>query len=521
MDWRRTKVVALVVLAAFLNGRVVAIDVHHYSIGGPGLECFRFAVFTDTHARSDPAKNAVIAQAVDKVIEINSDDDLRNDISFVVVSGDLIHGETKDNGDWKGENDYRLEYEQIKLQLERLKPPPPAGAGIQYIPLIGNHDVWFNFDDYAVADAPPDFPGELFADFFGPQFDELSTELPGFSKQESMPPTNPYSAVFPAPLFQNFAFDFGPHHFICLDFCARDDFDFIQEGMIPRLKKLTGYADLHDFDFGTWSWLADHLAQCAAAGIEDVVIFTHHPPIYQLEREQGAPPVLNIPSPGVVPTASPAQIKGEAHILRDPAGTLTGKTLSSFRAGPDFLTWDGRFIFDGTEADRITGDVILGFNTYEYDGRAEYELFAPLFADHGINIVHWFAGHYHLKGFEWTDTTLNTDVTVVPSITPATRMSTIEFDGSVRINEQPGAVVTPRNNLHGSMAIVQVNALSGADCNGDGCTNFTDFADAVLRWSVGPSEAPAEPLPPGRMLNMIDLAAWAEHWLEGCAGGSG
>lgn len=480
MDGQKLKTLACVALAVFLSNSSSAIDVHHYAIGGSGLECFRFAILTDTHARSEPAKNAKIAQAVETVIEINSDDDLRNDISFVVVLGDLIQGEAREDDTWKGEEDYRLEYEQIKTQLERLKAPPPAGAGVHYIPLIGNHNVWFNFDDYTIIADPPDYPEELFADFFAPQFAELSIDLAGWAKQDSMPPANPYDPAFPAPIFQNFAFDFGGYHFICLDFCARDDFDFMQEGAIPRLKKLTGYADLHDFELGTWRWLSDHLAGCAEAGIDNVVVFNHHPPIHQMELEQGNPPVLTVPYPGFVPTASPALINGEAHILHDPGGMLAGRTLSSFRTGPDFLSWDGRLIFDDTQADRITGDVILGFNTQEYDGRAEYELFAPLFAAHGINIVHWFAGHYHLKGFEWTDSALNTGVTMVPSVVPATKMYTIEFDGSLRLNDQPGAVVTPHDNLNGSVAIVSVNAMTGADCNGDGCTNFADFARAVL-----------------------------------------
>ncbi len=151
MDWPRRKCVALVALAVFLTNCALGVDVHNYTIGGPGLECFKFAVLTDLHALSDPAKNTIIAQAVDKIIEINSDDDPRNDISFVIVLGDLIQGEARGDGTWKGENDYRLEYEQIKMQLERLKAPPPAGAGIHYIPMIGNHNVWFNFDDYALV----------------------------------------------------------------------------------------------------------------------------------------------------------------------------------------------------------------------------------------------------------------------------------------------------------------------------------------------------------------------------------
>jgi len=340
----------------------------------------------------------------------------------------------------------------------------------------------------------------------------LSLELSGWVKQQAMPVANPYNPLFPPPVFQNFAFVFGPYHFICLDFCARDDFDFIAEGFIPRLKKLTGYGDLHDFPFGTWQWLSDHLSQCAALGIKDVVVFTHHPPVYQMEVESGNSPVLTVPAPGLVPLASPAEIKGEAHIVFDPGGLLTGKTLSSYRTGPDFLPWSGHFIWDQTGADRITGDVILAFNTLEYDGQAEYELFAPLFSAQDTDIIHWFSGHYHLKGFDWTDTAINTDVTVVPSVVPATKMYTIEFHGSVRLNEQPSAVVTPQDNLYGAIGIVHVNAPTGADCNGDGCTDFQDFARAVLDW---PQVAPETP-PAGLILTMPDLALWVQNWLTGC-----
>jgi hypothetical protein len=95
-------------------------------------------------------------------------------------------------------------------------------------------------------------------------------------------------------------------------------------------------------------------------------------------------------------------------------------------------------------------------------------------------------------------------------------MYTIEFDGSLKLNDQADAIVTPQDNPNGSMVIVHVNAPSGADCNGDGCTDFADFARAVLRWSDSPAELPPVIPPPGPILNMRDLAIWAQHWLEGC-----
>lgn len=519
MDWQKIKYVVFVGLAVFVSNCVSAIDVENYTIGPAGPECFRFAIFADPQVGEGAADISKLTEAVDKVIEINNDGDPANDVSFVMVLGDHVQGETRNDDTWKDENDYRQEYGQVKGQLERLKAPCPVGAGIHYIPVIGNHDVWFKFNDYTVVGGPPDYPEELFADFFGPQFDELSIDLAGWTKQEFMPSANPYNPAYPAPVFQNFAFDCGPYHFICLDFSARDDFDPIAVGIIPRLKRLTGCADLHDFTYGTWQWLNNHLSECAAAGIKNVIVFTHHPPIYQLELEAGNPPVITIPSPGFIPFASPAEIKGEAHIVFDPAGTLTGKTLSNYRTGPDFLSWDNQFIRDGTKADRMEGDVILGFNKQDYDGQAEYERFAPLFSTYGINIVHWFSGHYHLMGFDWTDNNINANVTAVPSIIPAERISRIEFDGSVRINEQAGAVVTPQDNLTGCVAIVRVNAVTRADFNGDCCVNFRDFAYVALQWLQSPGEPSADIAPPpdgDGIVNMQDLAVLVEHWLDGC-----
>lgn len=519
MDWARIKRAAIVVLSVLVSNCVWAIDVEYHTIGGPGPESFRFAIFADPHAGGDAGDIKKPTEAVDKVIEINNDGDPLNDIGFVMVLGDLIKGEARDDGTWKDESDYRQEYERAKGQLERLKAARPAGAGIHYIPMIGNHDVWFKFGDYGVADGPPDHPEELFADFFGAQFDELSVDLAGWTEQQLMPSANPYNSAYPAPIFQNFAFDVGPYHFICLDFCSRDDFDFIEGGIIPRLKKLTGYADLHDFAHGTWQWLNNHLLECSAAGIKDVIVFTHHPPLYQLELEAGNPPVITIPYPGLAPLAFPAEIKGEAHIVFDPGGALTGKTLSAYRTGPDFLSWDGRIIWDGTEADRIGGDVILGFNKLEYDGLAEYERFGPLFSAYGINIVHWFSGHYHLKGFNWTDNGIGANVTVIPSIVSAVRMSRIEFDGSVRINEQASAVVTPQDNSAGCFAIVRVNTTTAGDLDGDECVNFRDFAYLALQWHDGSGGLSGDIAPPpdgDGKVDAQDLAILVEHWLEGC-----
>jgi hypothetical protein len=490
------------------------IDVEHYTIGEAGPECFRFAIFADPQVGADGGDIAKLVEAVDKVIGINNDGDPNNDVRFVVVLGDFIQG-----GESKGEIAYRQEFGQVETELERLEAARPAGAGIQYVPVIGNHDVWFEFAEYTPVDAPPDYPEELFADYFGPQYEELSESLTNWSKQEIMPSANPYNPAYPAPCFQNFAFDYGPYHFICLDFSARDDFEPITSGLIPKLKKFSGYADLHDVNNGTWRWLRNHLDECRQSGDKDIIVFTHHPPIYELEVHSGNPGKISTAPYPFAPVASPAQIKGEMRVITDPFNNIpSGTTLSNYRTGPGFLSWDGQVLVDNMEVDRVEGDVLLGFNKQNYDGQNEYDRLASLSSDYGINIVHWFSGHYHVKGFEWTDYNIDAHVTTVPSIVPASMFSGIEFYGSVRINELADAVVTPQDNLNGSIAVVCVSTCR-ADIDGDGNVAFTDFGYLASQWLSSPGEPSADiaPLPEGDgTVNELDLAAFVERWLRRC-----
>jgi 3',5'-cyclic AMP phosphodiesterase CpdA len=271
------RLVVLLNLTLIISKCPGVIDVDHYSIGGTGPEYFRFVILSDLQVGTGGSDIDKLAEAVDKVIELNNDTDSSNDVEFVVILGDLIQG-----GESKGELEYRQEYEQVLAELERLEVDCPIGAGIPYIPVIGNHDVWFQLPDYTVEDDFPDYPEELFTYYFTPQYGELSTCFANWTKQEIMPSTNPYRPDFPAPHFQNFAFDYGPYHFIFSDFSDRDDFDPIASGLIPRLKKFTGYADLHDVANGTWQWLTTHLEECRMLGVHNVIIFSHHPPLYQL-----------------------------------------------------------------------------------------------------------------------------------------------------------------------------------------------------------------------------------------------
>ena len=432
---------------------------------GSGEHQYNFAILSDLQYDTDDMVSVLaLHDSIDEVIALNNNGIASDDVEFVVVLGDLIQGRNTAAGNWKGENEYRQEYEHVIAELERLKQPRPAGAGIDYIPVIGNHDVWFKFNGYSTDGSWPDYPEELYSYYFQPQYSSLSSEMAGWEKQEVMPSVNPYDARYPAPEFQNFAFDHGPYHFIFLDFCARDDFDPYDESSFPpTIRKFDGCADLHDMDDsgntiadGTWQWIDEHLSECSEKGIRNVVVFTHHPPVYELDTMYGSAAFLNT---GGLPmmSSSSTEIDGELHVVNDPTVLLHGMTLSNFMTGSFYIDWDSRIIADGTAIDRVEGDPLLAFNKKEYDGKDEYDRLASIFDEHGINVVHWFSGHYHLKGLQWYDCDIG-QVSLVPSVVPADDIYSIQFDGDVMVNEKPGAMVTPQINSNGSIAIVMVRA---------------------------------------------------------------
>lgn len=439
-----------------------AIDTEYMTIG-EGKKLYSFAVFTDVQGEIGKEK---LQAAVDAVIALNNDADPDNDIQFVIVLGDLIHGVTQDFLESKDEAGYRDEYNLIKTILERLEEPRPAGAGIYYIPLLGNHDVWCLYDMYVHNNVFPDYPEALFAardtdgegGYFGSQYDELSQNLPGWVSQP-LPVSNPYPGDHPDTIyFENFAFDFGLYHFICLDFCARDDFDPVGLGVPPGLKKFWGYADVHEtVSNGTYDWLETHLDYCQRKGITNVIIFSHHPVIYQLEALNDSIK-LKVPIwPYYLPFAFRTDIKGELHVVNDPSGWFkTATILSNCRSGSGFAQWNNQKLHDSIEVNRVEGDAAFAFNNADYDCQNEYGSLVNLFSQYNITIVHWFSGHYHLKGFHWVDPYINAPMSVVPSIAPAKDIYGINFTGEVKLNDLENAVITPKENPHGSFTLVTV-----------------------------------------------------------------
>ncbi len=469
-----------------------AFPVEEITIGDGANLCYNFAIFADPQVGEGGGDISYLTAAVDEIINRNSNVPTDDDIRFVIVLGDLIQGERIPGTfptEWKGEGadniftSYRGEYYTVQQELERMERDAAIPSiNFHYIPVTGNHDVWCKFpldlsgntkNGYWHDNSFPDYPEELFAHYFDAQYDELSQDLAGWTDQRvSMPIPNNYPGT-QHPLniyFENFAFDYGPYHFICLDFNARNDFDPLGTGLIPPLKKFFGYADLHDeytsgnpITDGTWDWLNKHLDECERRGIKDVIIFTHEPPIFKLEMTGTDVATLDTDPLSYIQTASSTDIKAEMHIVDDPNpnSPLTGKTLSNIHTGGIYESWDNQKIYDGTTVKWVEGDAVYAFNNVNYDGQNEYGRLVNLFSTPDINIVRWFSGHYHLKGFtKWKDTNINAKISVIPSVMKAEDIYGIEFPAGtqVRLNDIPGtnAIVTPTKNPEGSIAIVHV-----------------------------------------------------------------
>jgi len=415
-------------LMVFVSNCVWAIiEVEHVDIGNGG-GCFSFAIFADPQITNNIAK---LEEAIDTV------NIFYPDAKFVIILGDLIQGEEATP------SAYETQFSLVKHKLNNLNLP--------YIPVIGNHDVWCNLttndisfpSNYTIPPYDPGdtprYPEQIFNEIFEDVYDSLSIKLPGWTKQDDTLPIdpNPYDdgthpLPFPSIHFQNFAFDFGPYHFICLDFCSRKDFDDIEYFSVPFVGDIPifGYADVHDFTDGTLDWLDNHLASLSPQQRKNIVIFAHHPVIYKLQ-------MLFI--------------------------TLEG---------------DNTFAFD---------ELIEG----------EYTSLKNLFDGYDCQFIHWFSGHYHLKGSDWGgsmnviwwhDDQIGGDISIIPST-----MAWSELGG---ISIPQGTPVTINDTHHdgtfepnpnGCLAIVNVFVEAEfirGDCNGDGIVDTMD-AICITEWHSG------------------------------------
>ena len=191
---------------------------------------FSFAVIADPHVHSYWEGNARRLNAAVNWINENA---AARKIKMVFLLGDICF-EGSDQG----------RFVVAKVILDQLKVP--------YVPLLGDNDEQFPYPQ-----------GEFYWDnLFHAQFQTLSNAFPNFKKDEDyIYDTDDQRYV----KLQNFSFDYGPLHFICLDWNGRTNVD----NNIGQLNTWNG--------IGTVPFLSNDLATCQKPLDENVVVLQHIP----------------------------------------------------------------------------------------------------------------------------------------------------------------------------------------------------------------------------------------------------
>jgi hypothetical protein len=221
----------------------------------PAVDEWSFAVITDLHigrlpgdwerdygspgwVTDESGPDYQTTERLKKAVSLINDNMIKYNITFVVVLGDMT-----DSAEIS-------EFSKAKETLQDLEAP--------WIPVIGNHDV-HPFSSLATGHSG-DTSGIYFNNAFESQYEELSSEFANFTKAP-LPTDELY--------LQNFAFDYGGHHFMFLDWNSRTP--------MPGLPWVYSAAELHDFEGGSWNWFTNHLDNYWNKGDENIVLFSHHP----------------------------------------------------------------------------------------------------------------------------------------------------------------------------------------------------------------------------------------------------
>lgn len=190
---------------------------------GPVVPLFSFAVFADPHVTAE-GENADRLRAAIDWVNVNAS---AESIEAVVIVGDTA---------WGGGEALAFEI------LSTLSVP--------WVPVLGDNEVQYGSE-------------QSFDTVFSPQYQVLANTFEGFERAAT-PVDNPQYGT--PSWFQDFSFNHRGVHLVGLDWCTR------------HVGGIEGeMADLHDFEGGSWQWLAGDLEALPEGPDDRVVFFSHHP----------------------------------------------------------------------------------------------------------------------------------------------------------------------------------------------------------------------------------------------------
>lgn len=188
------------------------------------------------------------AERLRKSVNWINENAAKNDIQFVLVTGDIT-----DSGE-------KSEFDKAKEILDALKVP--------YVPTIGNHDIWpyvrfKNEAEYAYGDS-------VMAVVFKDTYDKAAQFFDNWDDGTRLQRVfNPESQQFH--YHQNFSFSHKDVGFLAFDFNPRYHVRKEEPGVGAE-------ARLNDFPGGTYDWLLNKIETHPSRGDKNLILLTHQPP---------------------------------------------------------------------------------------------------------------------------------------------------------------------------------------------------------------------------------------------------
>ncbi len=210
----------LLLVAALLVGCPTVTPEPEEPTPSPAEHLFSFAVIGDPHVTSMSENQERLAAAVD---HINASD---RAIELVLIVGDI---------GWSG---------GLEIARDTL-----SGLDALWVPIPGDNEL------HAGEEA-------LWGDVFADHYASLATELDDF-ELAPVPVWNPQWEQ--DSWFRNGRFGYGGLHFVTLDWISRDS------GILGE------FAEIHDFEGGTFDFFEQTLTSLPEGLAEDVVLAAHHP----------------------------------------------------------------------------------------------------------------------------------------------------------------------------------------------------------------------------------------------------